>query len=524
MREARGVSAVWLITGAQASGKSTVADLLARRFDRGVHVRGGEFYRWGVSGWANVGDPGADEREVLRLLDLRYRLASMAADEYAAAGFTAVVQDNIYGAHVEEWIDRITARPVHLVVLRPRVEVIAARDAERQARSGKVAYRGGFTPEINDEHVAGTRHDLGLWLDTSNQTPEQTVDEILRRVSDARVALRTGTAAMLRPTTDGLVTIRPPTPGDAARLVAGRDAEFHRFLGPGADVPDPLGCIVVGGDVVGWVDHDRARDWLEPGEVNLGYHLFASARGQGLATRAVQLLMHHLAVDSDATVATFLIDRDNERSQRLARRVGAVKGADLDGHPYFKRPVPSIAYTDGVVTIRPLGVGDLERDLEAKDDEQIRWLWQPGERELWEAMNDAARREHVMAYLAERREQFATGPRWAFAVDTADEPCVAFVECNLANRDVPSGEANISYSAHPAHRGRGHVARAACLALTFLAEHTGAREAHVIVDAENAASLRVATSVGATEVDQFVNEHARAMIRHVLAVRPASSN
>jgi adenylylsulfate kinase-like enzyme len=37
--------AVWLITGAQASGKSTVADLLSRRFLHGVHVRGGTFYR-----------------------------------------------------------------------------------------------------------------------------------------------------------------------------------------------------------------------------------------------------------------------------------------------------------------------------------------------------------------------------------------------------------------------------------------------------------------------------------------------
>ena len=179
------IGSVWLVTGAQASGKSTVADLLARRFDHGVHVRGGQFYRWAVRGWVHVGD--ADEHEARRLLDLRYELSSTVADTYAAAGFTTVVQDNIYGVDVERWLDRITTRPKHLVVLRPSVDVVTARDAERQQRLGKVAYRGGFTPAANEAHVASTNRQLGLWLDTSDQSPDQTVDEILRRVAEAVV-------------------------------------------------------------------------------------------------------------------------------------------------------------------------------------------------------------------------------------------------------------------------------------------------------------------------------------------------
>jgi adenylylsulfate kinase-like enzyme len=178
------MAAIWLITGAQASGKSTVADLLARRFDRGVHVRGGQFYRWAVTGWVHVGD--RDELEARRLLDLRYRLSAQVATEYAAAGFTTIVQDNIYGVDVERWLEQVPG-PAHLVVLRPQVAIVEQRDAERQRALGKVAYRGGFTPAINDQHVASTRADLGLWLDTSAQTPEQTVDEIIERSADARV-------------------------------------------------------------------------------------------------------------------------------------------------------------------------------------------------------------------------------------------------------------------------------------------------------------------------------------------------
>lgn len=180
------MSAIWLVTGAQASGKSTVADLLARRFERGVHVRGGQFYRWAVRGWVQVGDN--DEEEVRRLLDLRYRLSSQVAVEYAAAGFTTVVQDNIYGIDVERWLGRVSSVSTHLVVLRPRVEIVEQRDGQRQRVVGKVAYRGGYTPAINDEHVASTRRDLGLWLDTSDQHPEETVDEILRRADEARVS------------------------------------------------------------------------------------------------------------------------------------------------------------------------------------------------------------------------------------------------------------------------------------------------------------------------------------------------
>lgn len=279
---------------------------------------------------------------------------------------------------------------------------------------------------------------------------------------------------MLRPTTDGVVTIRPPEPGDAATLIAGRDAEFHRFLGPGSDSPEPVGCIVVDGAVVGWVDHDDERSWLEPGEVNLGYNVFADHRGRGIATRAVRLLVHHLAVDTRDRVATVLIDPQNARSLALARRAGFSEWSDLDGNPYGKRPVPPLSYSDGVVTIR--------------------------------------RHE-------ESDHAFGSGPKWTFAVDTADTPYVADVDCDLANPHVPAGEANISFAAHPAHRGRGHVARAVRLALRFLGDHTGAREAHLVVDIDNTASLRVAAAVGAVEVGR-ADRDGRTMVDHVVPDRP----
>jgi hypothetical protein len=176
---------VWLITGVQAAGKSTVADLLARQFERGVHVRGGQFYRWAVRGWVQPGDEHAPEAR--RLLDLRYRLAALAADEYCRAGFCTVVQDNIYGADVIQWLESVAARPRRLVVLRPSMAVVRQREQQRNDATGKVAYRPGwFSPEDLDGFLAETPR-IGLWLDTSTLTPEQAVRQILSRRAEAAV-------------------------------------------------------------------------------------------------------------------------------------------------------------------------------------------------------------------------------------------------------------------------------------------------------------------------------------------------
>jgi len=176
---------VWLVTGVQAAGKSTIADLLARQFERGAHVHGGQFYRWAVRGWVPAGDARAGEAR--RLLDLRYRLAALAADEYCEAGFTTVVQDNIFGADVVRWLDGVGARPRHLVVLRPSIAAVRQREQQRHAATGKTAYRpGGFTAEDLDQQLAVTPR-IGLWLDTSPMSPAETVAEILRRSSEAVV-------------------------------------------------------------------------------------------------------------------------------------------------------------------------------------------------------------------------------------------------------------------------------------------------------------------------------------------------
>jgi hypothetical protein len=175
----------WLVIGVQASGKSTVADLLAHQFERGVHIHGGQFYRWAVNGWVHPWSE--DSEEARRLLDLRYRLSALAADEYCDAGFTTVVQDNLYGEDVRTWLRRVTFRPRHLVVLRPTVVVVQERDKARKATLGKVAYRQGEVSIQELDELLEATPKVGLWLDTSAQTPFKTLQEILERRSEAIV-------------------------------------------------------------------------------------------------------------------------------------------------------------------------------------------------------------------------------------------------------------------------------------------------------------------------------------------------
>ena len=319
---------------------------------------------------------------------------------------------------------------------------------------------------------------------------------------------------------DGVITIRPLRPGDAQRLVRGRDVEFRRWFGKGSDNPEPTACIVKDGEVIGWVDYDADEDhhWLAPDEVNVGYNVFAPHRRQGLATRAIMVLMHRIAIEGAARTASVLIERENRPSLGVAIRARFGNQREQGKNYYLSRAVPPLAYTDGVVTIRRQDPIDIDTDLAAKDDEQIDWLWLPGEREQWEAMTPAQQRAHSIRWLRSTHDGFGSGPKWAFSVDTAEARHVAFVGCDLANEEVPAGEANLSYSSHPDHRGRGYVTRAVRQLLRFLAEHTGTPRAHLLIDERNAPSLRVARSLTAAAPEPFINLRGQAFLRFTIEI------
>lgn len=166
--------AIFLITGIMASGKSTVAQLLAERFEKSVHLRGDIFRRMIVNDRQEV-EPDAQDSQLEQLL-LRYRLAAQAADAYCRAGFTVVVQDVVVGAMLSDFISLVESRPLYVVVLCPEQEEVARREAQRSKKGYGIWTVAGLDRVLREETPR-----LGLWLDSTGQTPEETVSEIWNR-------------------------------------------------------------------------------------------------------------------------------------------------------------------------------------------------------------------------------------------------------------------------------------------------------------------------------------------------------
>ena len=170
-----------LITGIMAAGKSTVAEHLAHRFPKSVHLRGDTFRRMIVQGRAEMRSDAS--AEAFAQLELRYKIAAAAADLYLAAGFSVVYQDVIIGPALGDVVSYHRHRPLHVIVLCPSPRAVATRESNR----GKVGYHG-FAVEELDRVLRAETPRIGLWLDTSDLTVDETVDRIVEDMELSRVS------------------------------------------------------------------------------------------------------------------------------------------------------------------------------------------------------------------------------------------------------------------------------------------------------------------------------------------------
>jgi predicted kinase len=167
-----------LITGTPGAGKTTVSQLVAERLPRAARVDGDVFGIMVVSGRANMIDeegrwnPGPEGQRQLRLRMVN--LCSVAAN-FAEAGFTPVADTVVETREELRFIaGLLRVRPLMLVVLCPPLEVARYRNATR-APDTRVDYDVAPLAR-NQRRELG---DLGWWLDSGEQTPEETADLIV---------------------------------------------------------------------------------------------------------------------------------------------------------------------------------------------------------------------------------------------------------------------------------------------------------------------------------------------------------
>jgi predicted kinase len=175
---------ILIVAGVPGAGKSTVSRVLAERIDRAVHIEADALQRMIVSGseWP--------QREMTKeqrsQLALRGRNVCLLAESFAREGFTVIIDDVVIGSRVDEFQKQISHRPLGFVLLTPSVESLRDRNAGRESKDVFDAWRH------LDAVMREETPQVGLWIDSSQQSAEQTVEQILAE-ADPRALLSGGT-------------------------------------------------------------------------------------------------------------------------------------------------------------------------------------------------------------------------------------------------------------------------------------------------------------------------------------------
>jgi hypothetical protein len=124
--------------------------------------------------------------EALRQLALRYAGALSVANVFLDGGFDVVVEDVIIGPILREFLSLVPVREFHLVFLDPDTAAIEHRERDR----GLKVYGPGRWSVGGLQNLLRSETDrIGLWLDTTAQSAEQTVEAILSDLDASRVRL-----------------------------------------------------------------------------------------------------------------------------------------------------------------------------------------------------------------------------------------------------------------------------------------------------------------------------------------------
>jgi len=181
---------IFLIAGSPGVGKTTIGRALAGRFAKSMHIPVDDIRFMVVSG---IQQPSQqwDEGLVEQLEAARASVCAMAL-RYRSVGF-AITIDDFWDTFslLAEYQELLTTPQVYRILLYPSQETAMARNLGRYGPGAKADYlAGGIRIVYNHLRTAKDEMKKGGWIvvDSTEQSVEETVAEILERTGHQRVA------------------------------------------------------------------------------------------------------------------------------------------------------------------------------------------------------------------------------------------------------------------------------------------------------------------------------------------------
>ncbi len=170
-----------VVSGLPGAGKSTIANALARTLVPCAHVEADRLHDFIVSGAESPGAHGASTTAALQLR-LRLHNAVILARSFNESGISAVIDDIVAGNRYLDLVDELGGDPFHFVMLTPPLDVMK----QRWRRMGSP-----FADSWDwiDVEIRTATPRVGLWIDNSELTVDETTNIILESLDRALVTL-----------------------------------------------------------------------------------------------------------------------------------------------------------------------------------------------------------------------------------------------------------------------------------------------------------------------------------------------